>query len=409
MNLLSNAVKFTDQGEVRLRVSAIEAVLDGRVQLRFDVRDTGIGMTREVQTRIFRAFEQADSGHARRFGGTGLGTTIAKSLTELLGGRISVESEEGRGSLFRVEMPLTVVPDAALVAEEEGVSSSENVIAFDDPFLRHRARMRSLRILVADDQSANVTVLQRILEKAGHSSVAVNSGEDVLDALAVEYFDAVIIDLHMPGLSGIEVLKHARVMQAGRRDQTPFIVLTADVTTDTVRECQDCGARSVLSKPVSVPRLLDMLAEIGQPAGDQVKRQTMSAPVPQISFGDSIISSQVLAEMADLGEGFIAMFVDECIRDALNCIAELEKAGVAGQWDNFRDQCHALKGVAGNIGAVRLSSTAASAMQLSNFQYPKEWRRSVQQLREQLEKARSTLKASAVTTTRDESRPELRS
>jgi two-component system sensor histidine kinase RpfC len=406
VNLLANAIKFTDQGDVNLSVSRIDAAADGRIQLRFDVRDTGIGIPREMQGRIFQAFEQAESGHGRRFGGTGLGTTIAKSLTELLGGQISVQSEVGQGSLFRVEMPFAALPaEVAVPAEAIPVANAQNVIAFDDPFLRHRARVRPLRILVADDQHTNVTVLRRILEKAGHQSFAVSNGEGVLDALAEESFDLVIVDLHMPGLSGLDVMKHARVMQAGNDNRTPFVVLTADVTTDALRQCHECGARAVLSKPVNVSRLLDTLAEINLSAGEEsrnsfdVARRSASA--------DSLVSGDVLAEMSELGEDFLVTFVGECLQDARNCIAALERAGSEAKWEEFRDHCHALKGVAGNLGAVRLSSTAETAMRLGNFQYPKQWRRCVMDLREQLEKAHSILNAQTIAN-RDGARPEIR-
>src|SRR5262249_49900134 len=129
------------------------------------------------------------------------------------------------------------------------------------PFVRHRARVRSLRILVADDQPANIMVLTRLLEKSGHQTIAVHSGEEVLAAVENEHFDAVIIDLHMPGISGLDVLKQVRVMQAGH-DLTPFIVLSADATATTVRECEQAGARMFLTKPVAVNRLLEALADV---------------------------------------------------------------------------------------------------------------------------------------------------
>ena len=413
VNLLANAIKFTERGEVKLLVSRIDAPSHGRVQLRFDVLDTGIGIPREIQNRIFQAFEQAESGHGRRFGGTGLGTTIAKSLTELLGGRISLESEVGRGSLFRVELPFAAVSEEVVAAAApQPIASTRNVIAFDDPFLRHRARVRTLRVLVADDQNTNVTVLRRILEKAGHQSLAVVNGEGVLDALAEQQFDLAIVDLHMPGLSGIEVMKQARAMQAGYSYRTPFVVLTADVTTDAIRQCHEFGARAVLSKPVNVARLLDTIAEISQ-GGVEQSNASFDAALQSVlvegpTSGETLVSNERYAEMSELGEDFLAAFIGECLRDALNCIAAIEKAGNEAKWDEFRDHCHALKGVAGNLGAVRLASVAASAMRLGNLQYPQLWRKCVVDLREQFEKVRGVLNSQAVAG-RDETHPELRS
>src|SRR5690606_39368333 len=129
-----------------------------------------------------------------------------------------------------------------------------NVIAFSDPFVRHRARVRPMRILVADDQSANLMVLRRVLEKAGHRPQVVDDGEDVLVALESQSFDAVIIDLHMPGASGLEVLKQARFMEAGKR-RTPFIMLTADATPEARAECERAGAFAYMPKDRKSTRL----------------------------------------------------------------------------------------------------------------------------------------------------------
>src|SRR5690606_13093519 len=169
------------------------------------VRDSGIGIPADALETIFAAFEQVDTGLGRRHGGTGLGTTIAKALTEQMGGSIGARSELGKGSHFWVDLPLSI-------ARQPPVQESSNVIAFDDPFVRHRARVRPLRILVADDQPANLMVMRRLLEKAGHRPQLVDDGEEVLDAIESQSFDAVIIDLHMPGASGVEIMKQTRFM-----------------------------------------------------------------------------------------------------------------------------------------------------------------------------------------------------
>jgi len=358
------------------------------------VRDTGIGIPLDAQARIFGAFEQADTGHGRRFGGTGLGTTIAKSLTEALGGKIGFESALGEGSTFWVEIPFRVIA-VQPAAGVRLVRPGENVIPFDDPFVRHRARIRSLRILIADDQPANIMVLTRLLEKSGHQTIAVHSGEEVLSAVENERFDAVIIDLHMPGISGLDVLKQVRVMQAGH-DLTPFIVLSADATATTVRECEQAGARMFLTKPVAVNRLLEALADValGREAVPATGRPQIAANAAPEEGQEPIISHSMLEELAELqlSDGFIGLFIDECLRDALKTIGELEKSGKTANWDLFRDQCHALKGVASNMGATRLAGAASATMKIANWQMPREWRTRIVMLREQLEVARAALK-----------------
>jgi two-component system sensor histidine kinase RpfC len=401
INLASNAIKFTEHGSVQVGVErrAVVAAAQGlpeSASLLFSVRDTGIGIPQEAQARIFNAFEQADAGHGRRFGGSGLGTTIAKSLTELLGGRIGFESEQGRGSNFWVEIPFRLASSSDVEAARL-LPTGQNIIEFGDPFVRHRARTRSLRLLIADDQPTNVTVLCRLLEKAGHHACSVNSGEEVLTAVEEDHFDAVIIDLHMPGISGLDVLKQMRVMEAGRA-LTPFIVLSADATATTVRDCEQAGARAFLSKPIALNRLLEAVSDIAN-AGSGAANDSMPVTVSRASQGSTgaaPISSIVLDELAELqlGPDFVGLFVGECLRDALGIIADLEKSGAAARWDNFRDGCHALKGVAGNMGAVQLAAAASDTMRLGNWQLPREWQVRIRLLREQLEVARAAFRGS---------------
>ncbi|MHC9086225.1 ATP-binding protein [Luteimonas sp. RIT-PG2_3] len=379
LNLLSNAIKFTDQGKVSLDVSLIASNDDG-VEIGFSVRDTGIGIPAAAVERIFDAFEQVDSGRGRRFGGTGLGTTIAKALTELFNGRIGLESTQGVGSHFWVELPMKV-SDSPLREEEEG--AADNVISFADPFVRHRARVRPLQILVADDQPANLMVMRRLLEKAGHKAHIVNDGEDVLNIIERQAFDAVIIDLHMPGINGIEVIKQSRFMEAGRK-RTPFIVLTADATVEAQAEVERAGAYAYLTKPVSVHRLLQKLSDIAE--GNPGFAAVAAAPAAN---EEAIVSQHIIEELREmgLGEAFVTQFLTECTRDARKCVADMETHGAAGRWDEFRDACHALKGTSSNMGALQLAETASTGMRLPVAQLQAEWRNILGTCRQQLQQA----------------------
>ena len=386
INLLSNAIKFTEHGKVALEVAALESEVHA-VQLRFSVRDTGIGIAEGHLDRIFDAFEQVDSGRGRRYGGTGLGTTIAKSLTELLGGRIGVESRLGAGSHFWFELPF----ETAAAGMANALPGTSNIIAFDDPFVRHRARVRPLRILIADDQSSNLLVMRRLLEKAGHRPQLVDDGNDVLSALEAQRFDAVITDLHMPGVSGIEIMKQTRFMEAGRK-RTPFIVLTADATLEARVESERAGAYAFLTKPLSVDRLLEKLAEIGD--GALAATDVGQKPTPVTSGNASPISKHLLDELREmkLGEDFVHRFLGECVRDARKSLADIETAGNRALWDEFHDACHALKGAAGNMGAIRLAETASEGMLMGADRLRREWQGLLQQLRQQLQQAVTALR-----------------
>lgn len=390
LNLLSNAIKFTESGSVSFLVS-LQSIEGDQAKVRFSIVDTGIGIPAHKISSIFDAFEQVDSGRGRRYGGTGLGTTIAKALTEFMGGAISVRSELGAGSQFDVDVPLEVV--AQRPVEDK---LPDNVIVFSDPFVRHRARVRPMRVLVADDQSANLMVMRRLLERAGHKPHIVNSGDDVLSLIELQAVDAAIIDLHMPGLSGLEVIKQARFIEAGRK-RTPFVVLTADATVEARNECERAGAYAFLTKPLAVDKLLDKLAEIAdgaQPSspaviGAPTDRLTDDAGMPVEDVCKGILGE--LREMG-LGEEFIRKFVAECARDIRKCTADLELHGAAEKWEAFRDSCHALKGAASNMGAMRLAATASDGMRMPSMQLRGKWRELLDDMRKQLEEALQVLR-----------------
>lgn len=398
INLISNAVKFTDHGAVKLQVDIVTRTAE-QTRLRFTVSDTGIGIPESMKQRLFEAFEQADVGLARRHGGTGLGTTIAKGLTEAMGGSIGFESVEQRGTKFWVELPFgipaAVAPALPGAATAEGAepASQKNVISFGDPFLRHRARVRSLSILIADDHAANRTVLQRLLEKAGHHVTSVGGGEAVLDAVAALDYDAVICDLHMPDVSGLDLLRQLRVMQAGSPNRTPVLILSADVTPESIQACQQAGARAFLSKPVATARLLDALAEIA--TNGRLAAPLIAVRNEEPRIDGSIFDSSVLDELDALGmgEGFEREFIAQCLRDADGCLAALTSAGEAKDWERQREQAHALKGVATNLGLIKLAAAGGEMMRLPDWLLGNEWRRRRDDLDGMLQQGRMALDA----------------
>jgi two-component system sensor histidine kinase RpfC len=286
--------------------------------------------------------------------------------------------------------------DPPLVTGEQGKAQSENVIAFSDPFLRHRARVRTMQVLIADDHAANRMVLQGLLQKAGHRVVAVEDGESVLDALGSSDYDVVIVDLHMPGISGLDMLRQLRVMEAGAEKKTPVIMLSADVTPEAIRECEEAGARSFIPKPVVAGRLLDTLADIATTGKVSAETQSQASRL-HMALGDDILDASVLDELGALGMGqtFEAEFIGQCLSDAQTCTKLLEQHGKAEQWDQVREQAHALKGVASNLGLVRLSAASGEIMRLADWQVAREWRTRLSGLRDKLAQGKFALAARA--------------
>lgn len=389
LNLLNNAIKFTEHGSVLLQIRSLETT-NGRAQLRFSVRDTGIGIPVGERERIFRAFEQVDAGVNRRNGGTGLGITIAKTLVEMMGGRIGLEDNFGGGTHFWVELEFALaqgpqVADDLRAVEEGPDSGGAQVISLDNPLIRHRARVRPLRLLVADDMASNRTVLRRLLERAGHAVVFACGGEEALDLLANDQLDAAIIDLHMPDLSGLDVLRQARIMQAGRK-RTPIIVLSADVTVETVRDVEGNGAFAFLSKPLVIERLLDSLARI---AGAEPSQPG----APPVTPASDVPEGGVLQDLIEMNIGRVAVqeLLDQCLKDAARSLSGFERAGSARDWEQAREELHALKGVAANLGANALAERCGALMRETSTSLAQIWRRELGKLGSLLESASAVL------------------
>jgi two-component system sensor histidine kinase RpfC len=391
LNLAGNAVKFTDAGHMQLQIAPQAAFGRDGIRIRFEIVDSGIGIPADLRPRLFDAFEQADVGLARRHEGTGLGTTIAKGLVESMGGQIGFRDNAPCGSVFWFELPFEAGTLTNMAAAK--VDPASNVIAFSNPFLRHRARVRSMRILVADDHEANRMVLQRLLEKAGHKGFCVNGAEEVLDRLEEAQYDAVIVDLHMPGMSGLDMLRQLRMLQASGMPYTPVMVLSADVTPDSIRACEQAGACAFLAKPVVAARLLDTLADIA--ANGRLLPVGGSLVVTTAPVVDGVLDPGVLEELASLGmgDGFEQQFIRQCLSDANDCMAGIGESGGQGQWEKLREHAHALRGVASNLGLVRVAAGAGEMMRMTDWQLKAEWKPRHAALQDQITQGKVALDA----------------
>jgi PAS domain S-box-containing protein len=243
LNLLGNGIKFTDRGSVRVEVHQ-EQVEDGRYQIRIQVRDTGIGIPADKLGLVFERFTQADASTSRRYGGSGLGLSISRSLAELMGGTISAESQEGLGSTFQLSLPLSVAPAQDLAAAER----NEELLALP----------KGLSVLVVEDNLVNQKLVARLLERVGCSVELASGGQEALDLFQNGNYDIILMDCQMPGMDGYETTQEIRRREAlagEGRQRTPIVAITANVMERDLERCLECGMDAYLTKPINFAQL----------------------------------------------------------------------------------------------------------------------------------------------------------
>lgn len=501
INLMGNAIKFTERGEVLLRVGVVNEN-DAGIRLRFEVIDTGVGIPLEAQARIFESFTQADQSTTRRYGGTGLGTTISKQLVELMGGTIGLSSREGKGSTFWFELPLAkqqissevaqsvfrldhsqvlilmrserdvamiggfltgwgagyeraedladaleqidrddrnfdvAIIDARSVADENEVALqiaarskpgksvalllvngpipirtdkrsaassysavleniSDKTLLFNAihaaatlgdmrlsadviPIARKQTEQaqskQRLRILIADDNATNQTVLQKLLEKAGHVTHVVENGEEALDALEQNQFDIAIVDMHMPIMGGIEVAKFYRFVDR-KLPRMPFVMLTANATVEAMEESKQAGIDAFLTKPVDSHSLLATIARLSgadietgtlEPINNPLSREDKRTVA--LSPQSNLLNLETLHELVRLGNDsrFLENLISGFTMDSEALIRKMEVALGNSAHEEFKDLAHGLKGSAGSIGAIALFDASSQVLILSH-------------------------------------------
>jgi PAS domain S-box-containing protein len=330
-NLVSNAVKFTARGQVAVTVR-VEAIDDASVDVRVDVRDTGVGMDPAQCERLFEPFTQADASTTRRFGGTGLGLTIAQRLVTMMGGRIHVDSEPNRGSDFSIA--------ARFGRCAAGAVTTPSVTAPRPAPAAHRGR-----VLVVDDNAVNLRVATLMLRRMGYQVDEAGEGEAAVAAAGVTRYDAILMDCEMPVMDGYAAAAAIRRLGDGF-GQVPIVALTASVMKADVERALAAGMDSHVAKPIDPAKLEAVMAQLSG----------ASAPEP----APAAVDTDALAELLDaVGpdelEAVVAAFLEELDNDQ----KAIAQAVVEGDLDAARRTAHTLKGAAATLGAVQLAEVAA--------------------------------------------------
>ncbi|WP_425289121.1 MHYT domain-containing protein [Shewanella xiamenensis] len=337
LNLIGNAVKFTAEGKVTVRVFS---PLDN--QVTFEVIDTGIGMSPEQLERVFDAFSQADASMSRKYGGTGLGTTISKQLVELMGGHIEVESRLGLGSTFRFTIPLIQSVEDLTLPSYDKVS------------------LPPLTILVVDDIQQNIDLLSVYLTRHGHRVITARDGEQALLRMQRHDIDITLIDLQMPVMDGLTAARRRRQQELeSGLTYMPMIALTASVLEQDKLETQQVGMDGFANKPIDF-YLLNV--EIARVLNLELSTQSFNKNEPDLN---AIIDEQrgiqlwgSKAKFIQELEKFIAQWPEKS--------RQLEQAINQSDRDAIVQQSHGLKGISGNLGLFRCMALFAALEQMAD-------------------------------------------
>lgn len=244
VNLCGNAVKFTKKGSVTLSAELVEQK-ENNAKLKITVKDTGIGISKENQKKLFKVFSQADDSTSRNFGGSGLGLAISKEICQLMAGEITINSEEGKGAEFTFTLQLEVSPEV------------ENIDAEYQP-----KDLSQLNVLVAEDNRINQTLIKTILNKYGISPTIVENGLEAVEKVTVESFDVILMDCQMPVLDGYQATEQIRKIDG--LQYLPIIALTADANIESIERAKSVGFTEHLSKPINVEQVIKSLEKIAK-------------------------------------------------------------------------------------------------------------------------------------------------
>jgi len=367
-NLIGNAVKFTENGFIT--VTAHHRQLEeGHVELRFEVKDTGIGIPTDRQAEIFEKFTQADVSTTRRFGGTGLGLAICKQLVEMMGGEIGVGSTPGEGSTFVFTVPCAIGDSSSISTNHDWQQFKASLSEGDGA---------QFRVLVAEDNIVNQEIIKQMLHSLGLSCDVVADGAEAVEAVQRAAYDIILMDLHMPEMDGLEATKIIRDMP-GAAAKTPIIAVTADARAEQGEHYRDQGMDGYVTKPFTEENIVRALAECLLPDQESMEPQVGAVEGGATRSGGPAISDHWSAgaakDPADQGRDLLdcdvfaeaqkiyvsnprafERFVELFVKDSHEKVQVLETALANRDTKTIHETAHSLKSASGFIGAIALSN-----------------------------------------------------
>ncbi len=359
INLVGNAIKFTERGSVRIEAGMVDGT---KPMLRIDIIDSGIGISAQAIEKIFDPFSQEDSSITRRFGGTGLGLSICRQLAELMGGNVTATSTQGKGSTFTITIDPGSLTGIAKISPQELERRSKAASVQQDSEIR----LPPCRVLVVDDGAANRQLVTVYLERAGAVVTSATNGLEACESVAKQEFDAVVMDVHMPVMDGVQATRRMRASGT----TIPIIALTGNVMKDDEASCRAAGYTGFLAKPIRMNDLLSTVARLlGKPHAASFEDID-----PIESIHDTLLdlnetlSRQLESDVTDdqtlidsnlpLDDIEIRTIVQDFVLHLRNRILILEAACENRDFHEVEEMAHWLKGAGGSLGFPQFTKPA---------------------------------------------------
>ncbi len=389
VNLVSNGIKFTDAGEVAVNV-AVHTATEHEIDLHISVQDTGIGIDPARHCDVFEAFIQADSSTTRDYGGTGLGLAICRQIVDMMQGQLWVESTPGHGSTFQFIARFGSHPQPASLLDEQPIShlvkppSPLNLSSSSkQPPITPEISPARLRILLAEDNAVNQKLVTALLTRKGHTVVVVATGKAALEALRLEPFDLVLMDLQMPEMGGIQATQLLREREQENGGHIPIVAMTAHAMQGDRERCLTAGMDDYLTKPVQIHSLLGVIERmtscsaqpINQPGSKQSSQTRIAGdsqlnPSPNVVPGLMIFDQEYVLSQLGHDHALLVELASLFLADLPTWLAKAQQAITQADASALTQVGHTLKGALGGLGAKAGVAAALQLEQASTSENP---------------------------------------
>lgn len=375
INYANNAVKFTEQGEIRIRVSKQKDTPSGWL-IKFEVTDSGIGLSEEQQSKIFRSFEQADSSTTRKYGGTGLGLTISKELAILMGGAVGVQSKLGHGSTFWFTAMLEQIKGSPLPLEQMKAHNH----GLD--CLKSLTQKKEVWILLVDDNDFNQQVGSELLKSAGCQVILAEHGQRALELFSIhkEKIDCILMDIQMPVMDGLEATRHLRAIPENAK--IPIIAITANAMNQDRIQCLSVGMNDFIAKPFTPDLLYSTVCRWLGLTVTETSAEQLSETLPE-TFTEKknvAIDLSVLANLVGNSPEKIGKFAKKFIDSAKSGLLEIQDRYQAQDLPGLSALGHRLKSSARTVGAMQFGELCQGLEKLKDGGEPEQAAQIIEQL-----------------------------